>query len=149
MNEKNLQFFYDYRAVNGFYIYGGRKNVRHGELSRRVRQAAENDRVRDQRIWAVAQGKSVPATIDDSTPASFRRLKPCTAAKPAVHDADRGQQTFKLADGYEVNLFASEVEFPDLHNPVAIAFDARGRLWVATMATFPMYLPGKPVDDKI
>lgn len=25
VNEKNLQFFYDYRAINGFYIYGGRK----------------------------------------------------------------------------------------------------------------------------
>ena len=25
VNEKNLQFFYDYRAVNGCYIYGGRK----------------------------------------------------------------------------------------------------------------------------
>ena len=23
--EKNLQFFYDYRAINGCYIYGGRK----------------------------------------------------------------------------------------------------------------------------
>ncbi|MBC7852413.1 MAG: SGNH/GDSL hydrolase family protein, partial [Pirellulaceae bacterium] len=25
VNEKNLQFFYDHRSVNGFYIYGGRK----------------------------------------------------------------------------------------------------------------------------
>src|SRR5690606_11080780 len=25
VNEKNLQFWYDYRAVNGYYIYGGRK----------------------------------------------------------------------------------------------------------------------------
>src|SRR5208282_1786472 len=25
VQEKNLQFFYDYRAVNGCYIYGGRK----------------------------------------------------------------------------------------------------------------------------
>ncbi len=25
VNEKNTQFWYDYRAVNGYYIYGGRK----------------------------------------------------------------------------------------------------------------------------
>ena len=30
-----------------------------------------------------------------------------------------------------------------------MTFDAKGRLWVTTMASYPMYLPGKPVDDKV
>ena len=30
VNEKNLQFWYDYRAINGNYIYGGRKDARSG-----------------------------------------------------------------------------------------------------------------------
>ena len=59
------------------------------------------------------------------------------------------QAEFKVADGYTVNLFASEVEFPDLKNPVQIAFDARGRLWVVTMPSFPHTVPGLPPQDKI
>ena len=59
------------------------------------------------------------------------------------------QAEFKVANGYTVNLFASEVEFPDLRNPVQIAFDARGRLWVVTMPSFPHTVPGLPPQDKI
>jgi azurin len=58
-------------------------------------------------------------------------------------------QEFKVADGYALNLFASEAEFPDLRNPVHMAFDARGRLWVATMPSFPHTIPGSPREDKI
>jgi azurin/glucose/arabinose dehydrogenase len=54
-----------------------------------------------------------------------------------------------VADGYALNLFASEVEFPDLKNPVQISFDARGRLWVVTMPSFPHTVPGELPDDKI
>ena len=56
---------------------------------------------------------------------------------------------FVVAPEYEVNLFASEVEFPELRNPVQIAFDARGRLWVVTMPSFPHTVPGLPHPDKI
>ena len=34
------------------------------------------------------------------------------------------QERIKMAPGYEVNLFASEQEFPEIAKPVAIAFDA-------------------------
>ena len=59
------------------------------------------------------------------------------------------QQEFKVADGYSLNLFASEVEFPELKAPVQIAFDARGRLWVVTMPSFPHTVPGAAPRDKI
>ena len=52
------------------------------------------------------------------------------------------------ADGYEVSLFASEQDFP-IGNPVALAFDSRGRLWVATMPSYPQRLPDEEPDDKI
>ncbi|NBV85402.1 MAG: hypothetical protein EBS01_03875 [Verrucomicrobia bacterium] len=54
-----------------------------------------------------------------------------------------------VADGYALNLFASEAEFPDLKNPVQMSFDARGRLWVVTMPSFPHTLPGEKPNDKI
>jgi putative membrane-bound dehydrogenase-like protein len=51
-------------------------------------------------------------------------------------------------EGYEVSLWASEIDFP-LHNPVALVFDARGRLWVSTMPTYPQRLPDEEPNDKI
>ena len=56
---------------------------------------------------------------------------------------------FKVAEGYSVNLFASEEQFPELKNPVQIAFDARGRLWVVTMPSFPHTVPGLKPQDRI
>jgi glucose/arabinose dehydrogenase len=59
------------------------------------------------------------------------------------------QSDLTVADGYSLNLFASEEEFPDLKNPVQIAFDARGRLWVVIMPSFPHTVPGEQPHDKI
>ncbi|HEY2909124.1 MAG TPA: PVC-type heme-binding CxxCH protein, partial [Gemmataceae bacterium] len=42
--------------------------------------------------------------------------------------------TFKLADGFEIQLVASE---PDVVDPVAMCFDARGRLFVCEMRGYP------------
>ncbi|MEX2015834.1 MAG: PVC-type heme-binding CxxCH protein [Candidatus Hydrogenedentales bacterium] len=52
------------------------------------------------------------------------------------------------AEGYEVSLFATEKDFP-LGNPVALNFDAKGRMWVATMPTYPQRLPDQEPVDKI
>ena len=62
---------------------------------------------------------------------------------------DEMLKSFRIADGYEVNLFASEKEFPELRNPEQIAFDSRGRLWVVTMPSFPGTIPGDVPHDKI
>ena len=59
------------------------------------------------------------------------------------------QAEFKVADGYAINVFASEETFPELRNPVQIAFDARGRLWVVTMPSFPHTVPGLQPPDKL
>ena len=55
----------------------------------------------------------------------------------------------KLAAGYEVALFASEREFPELANPLAMTFDTRGRLWVLTSPTYPHVGPDETPDDKL
>ena len=58
---------------------------------------------------------------------------------------------FKVAPGYKIELFASEQEFADVANPVQLSFDNKGRLWVATMPSYPHYKPGdsKPNDKLI
>lgn len=148
--EKNLQFFYDYRAINGYYIYGGRKKpfgvVNFPEEFAKLRKMIAN---RDQRIWAVAQGQTVPEKIDDSNTGNLKPIATNFKRPIKITNPAEAIGKFKLPKGYEINLFASEVEFPELENPVQFAFDAKGRLWVATMASYPMYLPGKPVNDKI
>ena len=55
----------------------------------------------------------------------------------------------KLDDGLEANVFASEEMFPELINPVQMATDTDGRIWVATWPSYPHWNPTKPMDDKI
>jgi putative heme-binding domain-containing protein len=51
---------------------------------------------------------------------------------------------FIVADGFEVNLFAAD---PMVANPIAISWDAQGRLWVAGSSIYPHIAPGqKPAD---
>ncbi|MBM3844618.1 MAG: hypothetical protein FJ397_15385, partial [Verrucomicrobia bacterium] len=59
------------------------------------------------------------------------------------------QAELVVADGYALNLFASEEQFPELRNPVQLSFDARGRLWVVTMPSFPHTIPGERPADRI
>ena len=150
VQEKNRQFFFDYRAVNGYYIYGGRKNpfgvVNFPAEFQKLRKMIE---VRDRRVWAIAQGNTPPASIDDSQTGEFASIETNVPQEITITSPATTLSRFKLQDGYEANLFASEEEFPDLKNPVQFSFDARGRLWVVTMPSYPMYLPGTPVNDKV
>jgi glucose/arabinose dehydrogenase len=150
VQEKNLQFYYDYRAVNGYYIYGGRKDpfgvVNFPAEFAKLRKMIDN---RDQRIWAVARGESVPDAIDDGNTGDFVAIETNFQNEVHITAPEESAQLFTLPDGFEVRLFASEVDFPDLQNPVAFAFDARGRMYVTTMPSYPQYLPGTPVDDKL
>lgn len=150
VNEKNLQFFYDYRAVNGYYIYGGRKNpfgvVNFPVEFAKLRKMIE---VRDRRVWAVAQGKEVPPIIDDSTTGPLPVIETNYKNPIVLTTPEEETKKFELPEGYAINLFASEEQFPELRKPVQFSFDAKGRLWVTTMESYPMYIPGTPPSDKI
>jgi putative heme-binding domain-containing protein len=150
VNEKNLQFFYDHRGVNGCYIYGGRKNP-YGTVNfpAEFKKLRAMTAVRDRRVWDVAQGKVVPERIDDSGTGEIPPVETNVKSLPPATTPAESQALMEIEDGYEVNLFASEVEFPNLANPVQMAFDARGRLWIATMPSYPQYFPGTSVNDKI
>ena len=64
-------------------------------------------------------------------------------------DPDLALQRIRVQDGYEINLFASEEQFPELGNPLAMTWDYRGRLWVLTSPTYPHYFPGEEPNDKL
>jgi glucose/arabinose dehydrogenase len=150
VQEKNLQFFYDYRAVNGCYIYGGRKSpfgvVNFPAEFAKLRKLIEN---REQRVWDVAKGKSVSGTIDDSNTGDFAKVVSNVSAPFHITTPSEELKSFTLPRGYAINLFASEASFPELEDPVAMTFDAKGRLWVTTMPSYPMYLPGTKPNDKV
>jgi len=55
-----------------------------------------------------------------------------TSATRALAPADAAAG-FRAPDGFRVNVFAAE---PDVRNPVAMAWDTRGRLWVAENYTY-------------
>src|SRR5262245_43713451 len=65
-------------------------------------------------------------------------------ATPALSPAE-AQTKFVLPRGFEARLFAAE---PDVVNPVAMTWDARGRLWVVELYEYPMGAPkgAKPRD---
>ena len=150
VREKNLEHWYDYRAVNGYYIYGGRKKPFGVENFPaefvKLRKIVRNG---DRRIWSFAQGNKVDCKISDKNTGEFAKIKTNINFKVKINPPEESLKSFTVPEGYEVNLFASEKEFPELKNPVQFTFDAKGRLWVCTMPTYPMYLPGTPVNDKI
>ena len=170
VDDKSFHWWHRYRAVNGFSIYGIRGGAgQDGSGKLNNRQVMERERAildqmtanRDQRIWALARGEKVPAQVNDDNTLPFHQ--PTTnVGLPDDPNAKRGKlgqldyltaaeqlEKFELAPGYEINLVASEEQFPELANPVAINFDNKGRLWVATMASYPHWKPKSKLDDKI
>jgi putative heme-binding domain-containing protein len=53
------------------------------------------------------------------------------------------QKGFKLPEGFEINLFASE---PDIGKPINLTFDAKGRMWVTQSFEYPFAAKGKGRD---
>lgn len=145
----------DYRMLNGVHAYGRRwapyGNYNYPEEIEKIRQMTV---LRDQNIWAIAQGRSSTLDVDDS---QTRPLSPVetnyqvsekNGSLDFLKTEEQAKATFTLPDGYDVSLFASEQEFPNLGNPAQMRFDNKGRLWVSTLPSYPHYKPGdtKPND---
>jgi len=162
--EKETKFFQYYRPLNYYYIKGGRAEPYGvvnfpGELNRLL-QMVEN---RDQSIWKVAvslRESSPPATDlalvsrreTATLDAVFPPLPVITGDRPVNEWVPPAEElkAFKIDPRFEVNCFASEEDFPDLFvKPIAIRFDAQGRLWVSTSTTYPQIVPGAEPEDKI
>ena len=67
-----------------------------------------------------------------------RELKDIPAPDPELEKA-----TFKVPEGFEVNLFAAD---PVIAKPIQMNFDEDGRLWIASSEVYPQIAPGAAGD---
>ncbi len=151
----------DYRMVNGWYVYGGRRTFDKETFPLEYIKLRNMAAVRDRYVWDIAQGKEVPAVPDDSKtgdlyepPTRFgeprQKYSENELGGPKILPPDDLIKTLTTPEGTEVKLFADESKFPELANPVQINFDNKGRLWVACMPSYPQWKPGDPrVSDKL
>jgi len=166
--EKNAVWHSRYRTVDGYNVYGGRSalayqpgqgkfitdreappphvsnfKIMQQEMSQRDVMTAN----RDKRVCAVAQGSDLQ--VDDS---NLPPVASVESNKPDVTPYLSGEAAIKrmtVAKGCQVNLFASEEQFPELIKPVQMAWDTQGRLWVAAWPNYPERTPTSKVGDSL
>ena len=146
----------DYNLLNGVHSHGQRYNPFGPQnYPDEVKKTREMAALRDLLIRDIATGKKKDLVVDDS---KTHPLPPVpTNYQPSVKngsekilDGDEAVKSLTVPDGYKVDLFASEKEFPNLANPLQISFDDKGRLWVAVAPTYPHYRPGDSMpNDKL
>ncbi|MFA7472959.1 MAG: PVC-type heme-binding CxxCH protein, partial [Spirosomataceae bacterium] len=62
------------------------------------------------------------------------------------NDPQKELESFQIADGFEVTLFASE---PMVVKPIQMNWDAEGRLWVISSTAYPHLKTGEQANDKV
>ncbi len=156
VTEKNWSWLNDYKIPNGVHVYGRRyKPYGPGNYPFELKKAREMTAIRDKAIHATLSGKDFDIASADAKTSKLPPVK--TNYRPSnkngTVDYMPGKDSntkIQVAKGYKMELFASEEKFPDLANPVQLAFDNKGRLWVATMASYPHYRVGDPKpEDKL
>ena len=66
VNDKSWYHLQDYRMLNGWYVYGGRRTWDTETFPTEYRKIRNIVAVRDQYIWDLVAGRDVPAQPDDS-----------------------------------------------------------------------------------
>ncbi len=165
IKDKNWHWHNRYHATDGNDVWGGRStltfvdgqsnaDVLKHELIMLDVMTANRDKV----IWAAAEGKTYVAN-DSNVPPPIKVIsnvgggsKSSSAEKEGSVDyltPEESLAQIKVPEGYELNIFASEVMFPDFANPVQLQVDAKGRLWAASWSTYPKWEPLKAMSDSL
>lgn len=170
--DKHYHFRHRYRATNTEYVWGRRhKPFGNVNFPPELDQLDRMVEAREAKLWAMPKptlgqlfakaptGKALwettPTTYDypeDQWPGveiPFQEKGNSLGDTSKIDEPENYINSFKVADGYQVNLFASEREFPELQNPLAMTFDYKGRLWVLCSPTYPHPYPGKVTDCKL
>ncbi len=173
INDKNAEWHQRYRTIDGYNVYGGRSalayqpgkggfvsdrnapepyvsnyKVMQEEMAVRDVLTANRDKV----VWAAAVGREIEP--DDS---NLPKVTKVASNKPGKgpegsHEFLGGEEAIAkmtVHTGMKVNLFASEERFPELAQPVQMAWDTRGRLWVAVWPNYPERAPDSKKGDSL
>ena len=156
--DKNYHWFSRYRVVDEYNVFGGRSKLAwHGQsnadvMNREMEMFEVMTENRDRRVWAIAQGGDLKVTDDNLPPA----LEVQTNKRGPLPDGSwpylggvEAIEKMTVAEGMEVNLFASEERFPRLVNPVQMAVDTDGRLWASVWPSYPHWNPEGPRRDAL
>lgn len=157
--DKNLIWFERYRTTDGYSIFGGRADLKFvaDQTNREVMQREMEvldvmTANRDRRIWAIAGGSEL--RVDDSNTPPFvevvtNKPGPLPGGKHVIVGGEEAIGKMTIGKGLKVTLVADEAMFPELVNPVQMAFDTKGRLWVAAWQSYPHWKPKEEMNDKL
>ncbi len=154
--EKNWMWHNDYKIPNGVHVFGRRHDPFGGDnYPFELKKIRELTSIRDSAIWLATKGEKLDLAVADQHTSTLPKVE--TNYDPEKNGnleylyGEDALKKLSVPPGYRIDLFASEKEFVDLANPVQLSFDNKGRLWVATMPSYPHYKPGdsKPNDKLI
>ncbi|GIW90290.1 MAG: hypothetical protein KatS3mg109_0722 [Pirellulaceae bacterium] len=162
--DKCWHWFHRYRTTDGYSTYGDRAFLKFSEgpggygkglsnytvLQRELEVLDIMTSNRDAVIWAAAQGEKLQAkddNIPEFIPVISNKPGPLEGGKHIFLGGKEAIEKMTVHADMEVTLFADESMFPELVNPVQMAFDTRGRLWVATWPTYPHWQPTQPMNN--
>ena len=151
VREKDYFWNNDYNLVNGVHTHGQRYDPFGPQnYPAEIAKTREMMALRDLLVQDVAAGRTTQISVDDSKTPALPSV-PTNFKRPVDYvDGVAAISKMTVMPGYQVTLFASEKEFPELRKPVQMSFDSRGRLWVAITPAYPHYKPGESrPDDKI
>ncbi len=138
----------DYHILNGVHAYGRRYDpFGPANYPDEIQKTREMTALRDAAVHTMAKS-AAPVAVDDSKTHVLPPVQTNFNQPITYLEREKALEKFTMMDGFKIDLFASEKEFPDLQNPMQMSFDNKGRLWVAVTPTYPHYLPGgaKPND---
>ena len=158
---KNQLWFDAWRPANWSFVYGDRVNQMFGKAGGAepsLKEAFERQRplvdAADAKIHALAKGapphpspalRAPSPLLGGGERDGVRGSVPDAKAAAPVLSPEEQLATFTVADGYQVNLFASERD--GVVKPTQISWDEKGRLYVACSPTYPQTLASaKPAD---
>jgi mono/diheme cytochrome c family protein/glucose/arabinose dehydrogenase/lysophospholipase L1-like esterase len=149
VQDKNWFWQNWYKIPNGVHVFGRRhKPFGPDNYPDELKKLEEMTLIRDQAILAALKGESFDVAAADAKTHPLPEIKTNftpSNQKNGTPDYKIGQEALSalhVSEGYHIEQFATEQEFPNLANPVQMSFDNKGRLWVATMPSYPHYQPG-------
>ena len=121
-----------------------------GLLATMIAAAAADERADRATPWEIAPTAGrLPADDWTPEPVVARGTETSLGSTEIASPRTFIDEAFTVAAGYVVECFASEEDFPELANPLACAFDGRGRLWVLCAPTYPHLLPGSAPESRV